>query len=185
MVYDVLLIPTNVREDQLLDHQEKLSYLCNDLCRENEPTVGSLSNVFLWNGDPNTCGDKETAIMCDFIKRGSPNRFYLLANEDRNESSSICCEPLTDRTRQNFSNLLGSQWESRSIQLRRLDDLQTDIRFAGALERAHLTHPFRTMAAEDKLNRSAADIADNSVEINIQVREEYPDESFFSTLSFK
>lgn len=207
LVLDILLIPTNVNDDQLRDHRERISGLCNDLCKDHQSIVGSLSDVFPWNEDPHTYDDKTIALMCNFIKESSSIRCYLLGDKRENlhpfskkllESESnqisteeynnnctfISCEPLINQTRQNLSNLFGSRWESGNMPLKTLNDLREDLQFAGALEHAHVTHLNRITKAEYRMSSSADNLADNSVEISAQVGQEYLDKPSFSNQFF-
>jgi len=125
--------------------------------------------------------------MCNFIKKISCIRLYLVGNEiynlhslsqalfekelnnsDEDEYDAkytfVEYESVTEQTKLNLANVLGSTWQSTNIILKRLDDLRNDIKFRHALQRANLNLQEREMDANIELNQRAMDHSDNSIE---------------------
>jgi hypothetical protein len=88
------------------------------------------------------------------------------SNEDEYDAKHtfVEYEPVTELTKQNLEHVLGGAWQSTNIVLKRLENIQNDIKFPAALERVNANLRARAVVADVELNQQAMNHSDISIE---------------------
>ncbi|CAF3730566.1 unnamed protein product [Rotaria sp. Silwood1] len=175
----VLIIPLNTTDENLYDFQERLIHLCYNLCGDYEPTVCTLYDYLPSNERIDFNENPYADILCNYVKKLSSIRLYLIGNEANiensaskyffeNESDDVTAadeydtkvtlienEPISESIRQNLANVLNVRRSMTNMIIKRYHQIENDIKFPAALERANVTIQRREMVADIELRQRA------------------------------
>ncbi|CAF3771630.1 unnamed protein product [Rotaria sp. Silwood1] len=186
----ILIIPLNTTDENLYDCQERLIHLCNNLFDDYELTVYTLYDYLPSNERIDFNENPYADIIYNYVKKLSPIRVYLIGNENYIPNSTskyffeneiddgavadeydttptlVENEPINESITQNLPNVLDVRRPVTNLIIKQLHQIENDIKFPAALERANLTIQRREMVADIELQQRAEDCLESSFEFS-------------------
>ncbi|CAF3730551.1 unnamed protein product [Rotaria sp. Silwood1] len=184
-----LIIPLNTTDENLYDFQERLIHLFYDLCGDYEPTVCTLYDYLPSNRHIDFYQNAYADVLFNYVKTLSPIRFYLVGNERyilnstskyffENELDNgvadeynkkytlIENEPISESIRQNLENVLNVRRPMTNVIIKRLDELQNDIKLPVAIEYVDANLKGREIIADTELQKRIIAVPESPFEFS-------------------
>ncbi|CAF4059660.1 unnamed protein product [Rotaria sordida] len=156
----VLIIPLNTTDENLYDFQERLITSCNELCGDYEPRVCTIYDYFPSNEIINIYESPYADFILHNDNQDNYNETYTLVEN----------QPITEHIKQILPYIFNSSLPLINRRIKRLEEIQNDINFVAALERANVILQNREMIADVELRQGITNRSESPVDISAAFR---------------
>ncbi|CAF1439052.1 unnamed protein product [Rotaria sordida] len=156
----VLIIPLNTTDENLYDFQERLIISCNELCGDYEPRVCTIYDYFPSNEIINIYESPYADFILHNDNQDNYNETYTLVEN----------QPITEHIKQILPYIFNSSLPLINRRMKRLEEIQNDINFVAALERANVILQNREMIADVELRQGITNRSESPVDISAAFR---------------